>query len=93
MSDEILTRISLSEALKVKGKTDWARVAVATDDDSDPTDDEFDWNNAQMMTFPAKQAVSIRLDDDILQFFRASGKGYQTRINAVLRTYVAAKQR
>ena len=46
-----------------------------------------------MMTFPLKQAVSIRLDDDVLQFFRASGKGYQTRINAVLRSYVAAKQR
>ena len=83
----------MAEALKIKGKTDWDRLRAATDDDSDPTEDEFDWANAQMMAFPAKQAVSIRLDDDVLQFFRASGKGYQTRINAVLRSYVAAKQR
>ena len=93
MSEEIITSISLAEALKIKGKTDWDRLRAATDDDSDSTEDEFDWANAQKMTFPTKQAVSIRLDDDVLQFFRASGKGYQTRINAVLRSYVAAKQR
>ena len=93
MSEEIITRMSLAEALNSKGQTDWAKVAAASDDDSDPTEDEFDWANAQMLTFPLKQAVSIRLDDDVLQFFRASGKGYQTRINAVLRSYVAAKQR
>lgn len=93
MSEEFITRMSLAEALNSKGQTDWDRLRAATDDDSDSTEDEFDWANAQMMTFPTKQAVSIRLDDDVLQFFRASGKGYQTRINAVLRSYVAAKQR
>ena len=38
----------------------------------------------------AKQAVSLRLDADILEFFRKTGKGYQTRINAVLRSFVEA---
>jgi uncharacterized protein (DUF4415 family) len=37
---------------------------------------------------PEKQPISIKLDKDILAFFRAQGRGYQTRINAVLRYYV-----
>ena len=93
MSENLITRMTLAEALARKGQTDWAKVAAATDDDSDPTDDEFDWDNPVNFSPPTKQAVSIRLDDDVLQFFRASGKGYQTRINAVLRSYVAAKLR
>jgi uncharacterized protein (DUF4415 family) len=36
--------------------------------------------------------VSIRLDDEVLEYFRAGGRGYQTRINAVLRTYVRAQK-
>ena len=93
MNEKHLTRITLAEALTRTGQTNWAKVVAATDDDSDPTDDEFDWDNPVEFSPPTKQPVSIRLDDDVLQFFRASGKGYQTRINAVLRSYVAAKQR
>jgi uncharacterized protein (DUF4415 family) len=37
---------------------------------------------------PLKKPVSIRLDADIIDFFKAQGAGYQTRINAVLRHYV-----
>jgi uncharacterized protein (DUF4415 family) len=37
-----------------------------------------------------KQQVTLRLDADVLEFFRNSGKRYQTRINAVLRSYVEA---
>jgi len=77
-------------------QTDWARVdattdadidrAIAEDADSDPAN--FDWSKAEVV-FPAKkQAVSIRLDEDVLEYFRAQGPGYQTRINAVLRHYV-----
>ena len=40
---------------------------------------------------PKKQAISIRLDEDLIEFFKAEGPGYQRRINAVLRGYV--KQR
>jgi uncharacterized protein (DUF4415 family) len=41
----------------------------------------------------AKQAVSIRLDPDVIGWFRAQGPGYQTRINAVLRAFVAQQTR
>jgi uncharacterized protein (DUF4415 family) len=36
---------------------------------------------------PAKAAISLRLDADVLEWFKAQGPGYQTRINAVLRAY------
>lgn len=39
---------------------------------------------------PRKAAVSLRLDADVLDWFRARGAGYQTRINAVLRAYMEA---
>jgi uncharacterized protein (DUF4415 family) len=36
---------------------------------------------------PTKAAISLRLDADVLEWFKAQGPGYQTRINAVLRAY------
>jgi uncharacterized protein (DUF4415 family) len=39
---------------------------------------------------PRKAAISLRLDADVLDWFRAQGGGYQTRINAVLRAYMEA---
>lgn len=41
-------------------------------------------------TAPRKEAISLRLDADVLDWFRARGAGYQTRINAVLRAYMEA---
>ncbi len=54
-------------------------------------DDHF-WANAKMITPITKQAVSIRLDSDILDWFKSQGKGYQSTINNVLRTYVNHQQ-
>jgi uncharacterized protein (DUF4415 family) len=39
-----------------------------------------------------KQTVPLRLDRDIMEWFKRHGKGYQTRINAVLRAYVNSHQ-
>jgi uncharacterized protein (DUF4415 family) len=39
---------------------------------------------------PSKQQVTIRLDEDVLKWFRSQGKGYQTRINSLLRAYMEA---
>jgi len=39
-----------------------------------------------------KELVSIRLDHDIVQWFRGKGRGYQTKINALLRAYVDAQE-
>lgn len=42
---------------------------------------------------PRKSAISLRLDEDVLEWFKARGPGYQTRINAVLRAYKEAAGR
>ena len=49
--------------------------------------DDF-WQDARVVTPVAKEAISIRLDQDVIAWFRASGPRYQSRINAVLRSYV-----
>ena len=36
---------------------------------------------------PAKASISLRVDQDVLEWFKAQGEGYQTRINAVLKAY------
>ena len=46
------------------------------------------WNDAQLVMPGAKEAISLRVDQDVLEWFRAQGPRYQSRINAVLRTYV-----
>jgi uncharacterized protein (DUF4415 family) len=48
------------------------------------TDEE--WARAEITT-PHKVSVGLRLDDDVLGWFKSKGKGYQTRINTILRRY------
>lgn len=66
------------------------RGALKKDPDARPTDVSF-WKKARVVLPQPKQAVTIRLDADLLKWFR-SQKGYQTRINAVLRTYMDAQK-
>jgi uncharacterized protein (DUF4415 family) len=40
-----------------------------------------------------KEAISLRVDHDVLEWFRSTGKGYQSLMNAVLRSYVEAKKK
>jgi uncharacterized protein (DUF4415 family) len=90
--DEIEEKIARGES-----KTDWARVDAKTDKDieRDMRDDpdwqdliDIDWSKAKLIIPKKKKAVSIRLDEDVLDYFQSSGKGYQTRINAVLRHFI-----
>jgi uncharacterized protein (DUF4415 family) len=53
--------------------------------------DAIDWSKAELVMPGAKTAISIRLDADVLAFFKQGGAGYQSRINAVLRSYMNAK--
>ena len=48
------------------------------------------WNAAELIVPSAKTAISLRVDEDVLTWFRKSGPRYQTRMNAVLRSYVSA---
>lgn len=53
------------------------------------TDAKF-WEKARVVMPSAKTHLSLRLDEDVVEWFKRQGDGYQTRINAVLRSYVEA---
>jgi uncharacterized protein (DUF4415 family) len=59
--------------------------------DIPPLDETF-FKNAVLRMPEKKRAVSLRLDSDVLAWFRRQGQGYQTKINAVLRLYMQAKK-
>ncbi|GJE60868.1 BrnA antitoxin family protein [Methylobacterium trifolii] len=94
-----ITRISLAD--RSRGRTDRAALsqvsdaeiaeAVASDPDAGPLD--LDWANAEVVIPPRKVAISIRVDQDVLDHFKRGGDGYQRRINAVLRAYMEARDR
>ena len=92
-AEELLEKLASGE---LKSQTDWARVEAMTDEElerniaEDPDADilDPDWDNAVLVVPAAKIPISIRLDDDVLAFFKAGGAGYQKRINAVLRSYM-----
>jgi len=65
------------------------RKGIQADPDALPTDDNF-WKTAKVVPPTPKQIVTMRLDADLLRWFRQS-PGYQTRINAILRAYMQAQ--
>jgi uncharacterized protein (DUF4415 family) len=67
--------------------------AVASDPDVAPIADEAWFASAELVMPEPKRPVTLRLDRDVLDWFKAQGPGYQTRINAVLRAYMAAHRR
>jgi uncharacterized protein (DUF4415 family) len=83
----------------LKGKTDWKRLdamtdaqvteAAEADRDAKPMT-ENEWAMA-VRAIPTKVSVGMRLDADVLAWFKQHGAGYQTRINAVLRRYIEAQ--
>ncbi|MBM3768152.1 MAG: BrnA antitoxin family protein [Acidobacteria bacterium] len=83
---------------KRRAKTDWDRLksltgdeirrAVAGDPDAPPIVDIAWMRRAKRVDPHVKRAISIRLDEDVINWFKASGSRYQTRINAILRAYV-----
>lgn len=77
-------------------RTDWSRQARQDDKDIDTSDipelDQDFFRQAELRV-PAKQTVTIRLDSDVLAWFKEQGSGYQTRINQLLRQYMQAQQR
>jgi uncharacterized protein (DUF4415 family) len=65
--------------------------AVRNDPDAVPLD--VDWSDAVLVIPPNKKAISIRVDEDVLDYFKRQGAGYQRRMNAVLRSFMQQKRR
>lgn len=77
---------------KNSSNTDWQKLQQEDDSDIDytdspPTTNEF-WENAKVVMPHHKVHLSVRFDDDIVEYFKRAGRGYQSRMNAVLRTYI-----
>ena len=80
--------------------TDWDRLrrqtpadirrGILADPDARRTNDAF-WKNAKLVMPTPKEIVTMRLDADLLRWFRQQ-RGYQTRINAILRAYMQAHE-
>lgn len=97
-----ITRTKLGE-FGGKDLTDWKRVDALTDAEiaeaiaEDPDTEEFEseWFKTAMLLRPAvpKDTITVRIDRDMLQWLRRQGRGYQTRINAILRAYYEAHRK
>ena len=66
--------------------------AARADPDAQPTDLEF-WKNAQVILPARKHPITLRIDKDVLAWFKAQGQRYQSRMNAVLRSYMQARRK
>jgi uncharacterized protein (DUF4415 family) len=97
--DESFTIVSRDDPRR--GRTDWAAVDALTDEeietavrnDPDAVPLDVDWSEAILVIPPKKKAISIRLDEDVLDYFRKEGAGYQRRMNAVLRSFMQQKRK
>ena len=105
MSGEATKRYTVEElrelARRGESRTDLARLEAMSDEDveravtDDPDWDGVpdDWHERAEAVMPKpKVPVSIRLDADLVEHFRSSGRGWQTRVNAILRAYVQGKK-
>ena len=99
MKGENITVVSRDDPRR--GKTNWAALDALTDEeieasirnDPDAVPLDFDWSEAVLVIPPKKKAISIRVDEDVLNYFKHEGTGYQRRMNAVLRSYVQQKRK
>lgn len=86
-----------SNNLTKPSATDWARLEAMSDEEIDTSDissldDDF-FDTGELRLPKQKLLISIRVDADVLAWFKAQGPGYQTRMNAVLRLYMDTQTR
>ena len=83
-----------------RGRANFALLDAMTEEDimrTSPPEladlpDDF-WDDAELVPPIVKEPISIRVDEDILEWFRQRGPRYQSRMNAVLRSYVSAMKK
>lgn len=100
MSERHIVRKSADEL--GEGRTDWERVDALTDEEieqavrEDPNQELLDaewFRTAEVVVPGEKKRITMRVDRDVLEFFKRKGRGYQTRMNAVLKAYVLHQKR
>jgi uncharacterized protein (DUF4415 family) len=86
------------KAKRGESRTDLSRVDAITDEalerliaeDEDERGMQADWTQAKLILPQAKQSVHLRLDQEVIAFFKSAGKGHISRMQAVLKAYVDA---
>ncbi len=89
--DDMPVAPPLSAAVKAMSEEEASRRAAADPDAGDIPADF--WEGAELVEPEGTEQITLRLPRRVLRHFRATGKGYQTRISAVLASYVDAKRR
>ena len=97
---EHINHYTLEELKTLSSKTNWTKVDALTDeelekliaDDPEEHDLKPDWTKAKLVLDEPRKAISLRMDRDVLAWFKQQGKGYQARMRAVLRAYMESHQ-
>ncbi|SFK42857.1 Uncharacterized conserved protein, DUF4415 family [Falsiroseomonas stagni DSM 19981] len=93
---DVRMKLDGSEPLTREAEARLRALAAMPDETIDTSDipEVLDWSDAVRggMYRPVKRQITLRLDADLLDFFEAAGKGYQTRINAALREWVGTQR-
>jgi uncharacterized protein (DUF4415 family) len=98
--DKNIKRYTAAElkAKQVQTRTDWRRVDAQSDEelerllseDEDERGMRPDWTRAKLVFPQAKKSVHLRLEEEIINFFKSKGTGHISRMQAVLKAYVDA---
>jgi uncharacterized protein (DUF4415 family) len=86
------------KARRAESRTNWEQVDALTEEglerqiatDKDESMLQPDWTQARLVLPEARQSVHLRLDREVVEFFRAQGKGHISRMQAVLKAYMEA---
>ena len=100
MKEKNITIVSRDAPRKIKSDLDKLRTLTDEEIEASIADDpdwqefkDIDWSKAVLVIPPKKKAISIRVDEDVLDYFKNEGAGYQRRMNAVLRSYMRQKRK
>jgi len=98
--NETMRQYSAEElkARRGESRTDWRKVDAVSDaelerlvaEDPDERGMAPDWTRAELVLPQARQSVHLRLEAEVVEFFRSQGKGHISRMQAVLKTYADA---
>ncbi|MBF0239950.1 MAG: BrnA antitoxin family protein [SAR324 cluster bacterium] len=82
-----LPALSKSHLNRLDGMTE---MDIDYSDIPDLTENEHFWKSGQIALTHRKSSITTRIDSDVLEWFKSQGKGYQTKINSILRAYMKA---
>jgi uncharacterized protein (DUF4415 family) len=98
MKNKKIVSYTSEELSNIRDESDWQRASNMTDEEIEAADrqdidmkgiDDSWFNNAVLVT-REKQGIYIKFDKDIIKYYKKYGRGYQTRMNIVLRAYMEA---